>query len=320
MNEYKATISVIVRAYNAERYIQDALKSILNQTYKGPIEIIICFDKGSSNKEALEIASKYKKSFENELRKFKIIEHEHMSPFRALLHGFKEANGDYISFLDYDNVYKPEFVETMLSYIRNGKADVAFTIPIITDATLKPLNITFRNPPKKYRISSLLLGGTIMDISGIVIERKSAQLILEKLDRLKHRYFDWIFEDWLIALIVIKEKIRLAYVSDKLYYYRIHELNITASKEPRIEKYKELTNRERELKTLLAFTTLYENELNLKERMMTYAAIIRIVFNMLRLFKAPMFILSTALLVAITRIIYLKVNKVINKYLTRKIV
>jgi cellulose synthase/poly-beta-1,6-N-acetylglucosamine synthase-like glycosyltransferase len=44
------SVSVIVRAYNAEKYIRKALNSILSNTYEGLIEIIVCYDQGSKDR------------------------------------------------------------------------------------------------------------------------------------------------------------------------------------------------------------------------------------------------------------------------------
>jgi len=90
----KPAISVIIRAYNAEGTIKDAIESILKQSYDGFIEIVICYDKGSNDRTyeiIKEYAERVNRNFSN--RKIVIVEHEHTTPFLALLEGFKKARG-----------------------------------------------------------------------------------------------------------------------------------------------------------------------------------------------------------------------------------
>jgi glycosyltransferase involved in cell wall biosynthesis len=55
---FEPHISVIIRAYDAEATIREAIESVINQTYEGPIEIVICYDKGSSDR-TYDIVAEY---------------------------------------------------------------------------------------------------------------------------------------------------------------------------------------------------------------------------------------------------------------------
>lgn len=109
--------SVIIRAYNASRYIAEALSPIINQTYSGPIEILVLYDEGTRD-NTMEIISEFLKRINNKTfpdRLIRIYAHTHMSPFRSLQVGLKLANGNYITILDYDNVFSnkcPSFLFT----------------------------------------------------------------------------------------------------------------------------------------------------------------------------------------------------------------
>ena len=96
-------VSVIIRAYNPNEWIFEALESVFNQDYNGVIEIVLCYDRGSRTDDILEKLKAIKSSGN---RVFKLVVHEHTSPTRALFeHGFKEFSGDYVVILDYDNLY-----------------------------------------------------------------------------------------------------------------------------------------------------------------------------------------------------------------------
>ena len=81
----KVTVSVIVRAYNAEKYIEKALNSILNNTYDGLIEVVVCYDLGSKDRSFDVIKKVIAKNEHRDNRVIKLVMHEHMMPFRALL-------------------------------------------------------------------------------------------------------------------------------------------------------------------------------------------------------------------------------------------
>ncbi|MEM2261451.1 MAG: glycosyltransferase [Candidatus Bathyarchaeia archaeon] len=264
------SVSVIIRAYNAEKYIEEAILSVINQTYEGVIEIIVCFDEGSKTRQALEIVEQLKAKYQSKKRIFKIISHSHMSPFRALLFGLNVAEGDYIAFLDYDNVYDKNFIQNLVTSIKKGKADIAFGTTVFTDANLNPINIL--NPPTKVKLKDLLILNFI-DMSSLMISREAIKTIVDRLNSLSHRYFDWIFEDYLIALISVKEALNIIHVNDAKYFYRIHEFNISAS--AKIDDITYIMNKDRELKTFIAFHHIYRGKLDLSERINIFTAILK---------------------------------------------
>ena len=101
-------ISVIIPAYNAEKYIAEALDSVLAQTY--PIHEIIVIDDGSTDKTA-EVVHRYINSRTRELANplnLKYFYQENRGPAAARNSGIREATGEYIAFLDADDTWMPE--------------------------------------------------------------------------------------------------------------------------------------------------------------------------------------------------------------------
>jgi len=105
-----------------------------------------------------------------------------------------------------------------------------------------------------------------------VISRSCVNNIMRHLNKLQHRFFDWIYEDWLIALLAMKH-CKIYYMSDTYVLYRIHETNITAG---RADIYKSLFHLERDYKTLVAFYFLeYKNLNNIEKKELSKAIMIR---------------------------------------------
>lgn len=101
-------ISVIVPVYNAEQKVGQCIESILNQTYKY-LELILV-DDGSSDNSGL-ICDQYAER-DNRIR---VFHKNNGGQADARNFGLKECSGDYIGFVDNDDVIEPTMYETLLS-------------------------------------------------------------------------------------------------------------------------------------------------------------------------------------------------------------
>ena len=96
-------ISIIIPAYNAQKTIERCIKSISN----AEVEIIVVID--GSTDETLKICNNLKKDISN----LRIIQQENKGAYEARKVGTKNANGNYIMFLDSDDVYETNIIERM---------------------------------------------------------------------------------------------------------------------------------------------------------------------------------------------------------------
>jgi glycosyltransferase involved in cell wall biosynthesis len=97
-------ISCIVPVFNGERYLREALDSILAQTYR-PLEIVIA-DDGSTDGTAAVVAT-----FGDQVR---YIRQANQSPSSARNLGIRVATGDFIAFLDADDLWHPQKLERQI--------------------------------------------------------------------------------------------------------------------------------------------------------------------------------------------------------------
>jgi len=111
------TISVVVPAYNEERYIAEALDAIFAQTV-APLEVIVV-DDGSTD-GTLEVVRPY----ENRVR---VIQQENRGCPGAFDTGFREATGDFVALCPADDVWEPRKLEWQREALaRHPEVDVAF--------------------------------------------------------------------------------------------------------------------------------------------------------------------------------------------------
>ncbi|WP_417558700.1 glycosyltransferase family 2 protein [Mesoflavibacter zeaxanthinifaciens] len=111
-------VSIIIPSYNSKVYLKEAVTSALNQTYK-PLEIIVVDDGSIDNTSDLfpEFESK-------EVRCFSIVNGGASS---ARNFGLSKATGDYIQFLDADDILAPTKIEKQLALMERLNADVCYT-------------------------------------------------------------------------------------------------------------------------------------------------------------------------------------------------
>ncbi|HEB9324507.1 TPA: glycosyltransferase family 2 protein [Campylobacter jejuni] len=101
-------ISIIIPIYNVEKYLDECLKSVINQSYKD-LDIILADDSSTDN--GLNIAKEYAKKD----ARIKIIHNEkNLGLLRARYEGVKVANSLYIMFLDPDDYLELEACEIAL--------------------------------------------------------------------------------------------------------------------------------------------------------------------------------------------------------------
>lgn len=101
------SVSVVIPAYNAERCIAAAIKSVLDQTYE--VTEIIVADDGSSDNTA-EVAAQFPKT--------RVIKRPNGGPGAARNTGIHAASGEWIALLDSDDVWLPRKMEIQLACIK----------------------------------------------------------------------------------------------------------------------------------------------------------------------------------------------------------
>jgi len=117
-------VSVIIPAYNAGKYISEAMESVLTQTY--PSYEIIVVDDGSIDRTKETIDGLRVKG---EVCKIdiKYIYQENKGPAAARNKGIKEAKGDYIAFLDSDDLWLPEKLERQMALLRQSNYAMVYS-------------------------------------------------------------------------------------------------------------------------------------------------------------------------------------------------
>ncbi|MDX2097504.1 MAG: glycosyltransferase family 2 protein [Leptolyngbyaceae cyanobacterium bins.59] len=104
-------ISVIVCTYNRARYLSDCIESVVHQTFQNWELIIV--DDGSQD-DTFVIVNTYLQKFNN----IRYLKHQNRKQAIAKNVGIQASFAPYLTFLDSDDSYKPEHLESRLSYLK----------------------------------------------------------------------------------------------------------------------------------------------------------------------------------------------------------
>lgn len=116
LETWQPMISVITPVYNCEKYLEESILSVINQTSK-EWELILV-DDGSSDSSG-EICDKYSANCN-----VRVVHQQNMGELRSRMNGISLAMGEYILGLDADDFLDKECIETLIETIRKSKADL----------------------------------------------------------------------------------------------------------------------------------------------------------------------------------------------------
>lgn len=111
-----AKISIITPVYNSEKYLKDCINSVLNQSFTD-FELVLVND-GSTDQSGV-ICDAFAKND----KRIKVIHKENEGPTNARKQGARESNGEYITFLDSDDLLKHDLLEKLMGYISEHNPD-----------------------------------------------------------------------------------------------------------------------------------------------------------------------------------------------------
>ena len=176
-------VSVIIPYYKKIEYIEKALKSIFNQTYKN-FEIIIIYD--DKDKEDLKFIRKKIKRFK---RIKLIINKKNLGAGKSRNKAAKNAKGKYLAFLDSDDVWKKNKLKQQLNFMKKNKLDISHTAySIIND---KSKIVSYRVARNKLSYSNLLTSCDI-GLSTVIIKKKLFLKYKFSSNKTKEDYSLWL--------------------------------------------------------------------------------------------------------------------------------
>ncbi|HAI80254.1 MAG TPA: glycosyl transferase family 2 [Chryseobacterium sp.] len=148
-------VSIITPVFNSSKFLEETIASVLNQTFTD-WEWMITDDKSTDN--SVEIIQKI-----NDSRIQLILSDKNGGAGHARNLSLKQASGRFITFLDADDFWEPNFLEEMISFMKKENTELAYSNYARCDENLNPViddfkadkPVTFDNLLKTCRLSLL---------------------------------------------------------------------------------------------------------------------------------------------------------------------
>lgn len=207
----KNLVSIITPCYNGEKFLKTFLDSVLNQTYKY-IEFIIIND--GSNDRSEEIILKYKELFEKKGYIFKYIYQKNAGQASAVNKGLKVFEGEYLMWVDSDDILKNNNVEEKINFLKTNKqyGMVMCKTEVVDETDLNKRIGILERKPKRYKkdnfFESLIMGINVyFPPGGYMVTAKAFLEAIPSRDIYESR----IGQNWQLLLpISYKNKVRIS--------------------------------------------------------------------------------------------------------------
>ena len=207
-------ISVIVPVYNVETYLEECLDSIQNQTYTD-FEVLLVNDGSTDRSKA--ICERYCK----ENRRFHLLNQENQGLSAARNTGVAASRGEFIVFVDSDDMILANYLETLMHYMRE---DVDIVESQFTVSNEEFLAKSFKEPTILFEGNSQeavkIFPKHVLNVNAVTkLYRRSIVEAVPYIDGV-------IFEDVYCGIGMLKYIRKIIKIDYKGYYYRQHQASI----------------------------------------------------------------------------------------------
>lgn len=210
MKNYNDLISIIVPCYKVEEYLDQCIKSIVNQSYKN-LEIILVDDGSPDN------CSLICDEWSNKDSRIKVIHKQNGGISSARNAGLDIVTGKYISFIDSDDFIDETFVESLYTNLIQNDADISCCgYYHYFNENLKEIR-HFKNIQLLMNSCEAIKKMNTIGYFGVGVWNK-----LYKIELFSYIRFPIgkLAEDWFILYKLIHESNKIYYDSEPKYYYR----------------------------------------------------------------------------------------------------
>ena len=211
----KPLVSIIMNCHNGEKYLAQSVNSIIEQTYKN-WELIFWDNVSQDNSKKI-----IEKFDDNRIKYYKSKNFNKLYESRNL--AIQKANGKFITFLDTDDMWQTNKIEKQIDFFsQNQDFKIVYSNYYILDEKTKRKSVKFKDKLHSGMIFENLLRNYTVGIGTVCLER----------DLFKHHSFNNNFDiigdfDFFLRL---SEKLKIGYIHDTLFIYRLHESNLSKKK------------------------------------------------------------------------------------------
>lgn len=210
----RGIVSVIMPAYNSEAFITESIQSVIAQTYTYWELLIIDDASSDATKQIIEKFS----SEDHRIRLF--VNSSNSGTYHSRNKGIKAASGEFIAFLDADDLWKPKKLEKQLKVLSKPNVAACFSSYELINEKGKKLNKKVQALPVLH-YERLLKANYVGNLTGIynvnILGKIYCPPILKR-------------QDWALWLRVIEEGGPIEGIQESLAFYRVRKNSISKNK------------------------------------------------------------------------------------------
>lgn len=214
-------VSVIIPLYNGERYIAQTITSVLQQTYQN-FEIIVVDDCSTdTSHQIVEDLARY----DTRIRQI-VVEANFGGPAGPRNIGIENALGDYIAFLDADDIWKETKLQKQVEYL-NAHPDVTLVYSL---ADIIDEHSVLQSKAKQSWIKEsmrFLLGDKTASYYFNLINNNTVMLRREGIGRFNENRSFHAIEDWIFYSEILQKGAKIYRIDEALIDYRVHAMSIS---------------------------------------------------------------------------------------------
>lgn len=207
-------VSVIMPAYNAEKYLPEAIRSVQAQTYSD-WELVICDDCSKDNTYQIAL------DFAQDDARIKVIKNEVNSGVaQTRNHALDRAIGEYIAFLDSDDLWLPDKLQKQLDFMRDKTCVLSYTAyQNFSDDTGQKGKVV---PAKEKMTAKQIYGDTSIGCLTVLVNRQ--QIGAFHMPLLKHTEDNCTWQE------ILSRGYDAYGLNEVLALYRVGNVSLTCSK------------------------------------------------------------------------------------------
>jgi len=207
-------VSIITPCFNSEKYISQTIQSVIHQTHQN-WELLLVDD--CSSDKTMALLSNFA-SQDVRIKVFKLDNNSGAGVARNF--AIQKASGNYVAFLDADDLWKPEKLEKQLQFMQTQNIPFTFSFYETIDEAGNLRNETITTP-LRITYKQLYYCNWIGNLTGIYSVDFFRKIPISSI---KKR------QDWMLWLQIVKQIQTAIPVPQSLAYYRVREDSISASK------------------------------------------------------------------------------------------
>lgn len=207
-------VSIVMPAYNAEAFIAESIRSVKQQTYRN-WELLIIED--SSHDATAEIIEAFK-SEDSRIKMHKLPTNQGAGFARNI--GIKASKGEYISFLDADDLWKEDKLQVQIDFMQRNNISVCYSSYELVDEQGRSRNKMI-TALETLSFKKLLKANYVGNLTGIYSAAKLGKIYCPLIRKR---------QDWGLWLLALQKAGKAKGILKPLAQYRVRKSSISGNK------------------------------------------------------------------------------------------